>query len=267
MDEADLNDNMFGGGPKKRAGDPMNAQNGPKNKRRVNTTPPPSRRPIGPPNSPQPSKSPPATPPPPQSDVICLDTSPKPEDSNCNDRRNVVEDIHSHVDATKTVTLPNSENNDFKDESKNTIDEQLKRLIVRNRKNSLLNNEKMNSISEDSSAPVTSPILSILQTSLEDMDDKDNEELAMINNNDIPGHNAPKFLNTASSSPILQFHNHVGSSPSLHTRSPTDVEARLELQSANSTRVRLEVWKAIRNRSGWCFTFDFQPTTPVGKGF
>lgn len=238
VDEADLNDNMvFGGGPKKRSGDPMNNQHGNKNKRRTNATPPPSRRPIGAPNSPQPPK-PPTNP----QEVICLDTISKTDDSNC---KHSLDDLDDETTDENEATIPNG---NIKDGAKNSIDEQLKRLIVRNRKNVHAINEKTNTKLDELTSS-TSPILSILQTSLEDMDEKDNEELAMINEKESKI-DVSKFLNTATTSPTLSFRNHVRTPPDKNKfRSPTPIEARLELQSSLSTRVRLEVWKAIRNRS------------------
>lgn len=228
----------------------------PKNKRRVNTTPPPSRRPVGPPNSPQPPKPPPSSIQ--QPDVVHLDPPhPKQHHENCingktpNSRRTDSLTDNLVINDGHLSTINNSVGNQDSSGMKNTIDEQLKRLIHRNRKTT--HSDKTNSVGDNHST--MSPILSILQTSIENMDDKDNEELTRINDHEITSspHDATKFLNSSSSPVLSPFRNKVIGSPSParnYVRSPSDIEARLELQSTNSCRVRMEVWKAIRNRTG-----------------
>lgn len=246
VDEADLNDNMVFGGLRKRPGESFNSGYGQRNKRRVNATPPPSRRPQGAPNTPPLLQAP-----------LFLQVAGNPDHSamkmeeniDIKNGKNEIEILNNTIDDNDLHPNSNqSELNNCKDplKSDTSIDEQLKKLIGRNKRTA-------NSVNHNDESSITSPIMSILQTSLEDLDERENEEIAMINEKDSAYNDINKF---SSSSPILKtMHNHIrsptrsDSSLSQNLRPPTIREAHLELQTLHSTKLRLEIWKAIRNKS------------------
>lgn len=235
VDEADVNDNMAFGGIKKRAGDaapiPL------KNKKRRNDTPPPSRRPLGPPNTPPPKLI--------QPEINALESSIRQDEFNFPLKHN--ENI---ISEEKSIVLPINNDNDSSKISKHTnnMNEQLRKLQQFHKSGKEFSENRNDLYNNDNSDSLASPILSILQTSLEELDDKENEELVMINENDIAVNHNEAVLNndsyskSSTSSPASkQMPNHT---PTLTVR-----KARLQLQSQSCTKIRLGIWQAIRSQA------------------
>ena len=241
---------------RKRGGDVAQPQKG---KRKRNEVPPPSRRPWGPPN----------TPPPLNRNMINPSSASSKIDVSSN-KQVKIEDFdldqkngENRIDDDKSdISL--KENNK---KSYSSVNKQLRKLqlIHRTKKDndrlstSYVNNKRLDH--ENNEISGSSPILSILRTSLEDIDDKDNEELSKINNSEsiendvmkkdflkaknrgnVDNHNSDKLtLPAFSATFVLSF----GDLDDIVKR-----KARLELQTRAAVKLRLAVWKAIRSKTG-----------------
>ena len=249
---------------RKRGGDVAQPQKG---KRKRNEVPPPSRRPWGPPN----------TPPPLNRNMINLSNASSKIDATSN-KQVKIEDFdldqkngENRIDDDKSdISLKDNKR------SYSSVYKQLRKLqlIHRTKKDndrlstSYVNDKRLDH--ENNEISGSSPILSILRTSLEDIDDKDNEELSKINisesiENDVMKKDFLKAKNRGN------IDNHKSDKLTLPAFSATFVlsfddlddivkrKARLELQARAAVKLRLAVWKAIRSKIGKDITFvDFR---------
>lgn len=261
VDEADVTENMqLGQNARKRNGEiMMNSLQ--KGKRKRSETPPPSRRPVGTvPNTP-----------PPRLPGKLNDENDKRSDifKTVPDSKGVLKDLALSSDEPYKANNINIDNK----EKKPSVNRQLRKLQLmhRNKKenheHTLNDSNKYEEISDYLEG--SSPILSILRTSLEEPEDKDNDELLIINESSTNSNGRDNVTFTydenRSSSASNSSHGSsaLNKTPVSSVITPLNIDelfvnhtkdalAKIytQLHHRKVVRTRLSVWQAIRERVG-----------------
>ena len=238
-----------------------------KGKRKRSETPPPSRRPVGAPNTPPPKAK--------------LDENERRNNELLRlipDHKGVLKDLTGSLDKLNSLENDGSKNNEnhIKKPSSNVVSKQLRKLqqMHRNKKETVdLLPDKLDDISD---LDAQSPILSILRTSLEEPDDRDNDEISKINEtgstlvvddnlyDDDDDNNSNDSRST--STPISNVVTPVSAilSPLLmedmFRNMPVEQLKNIyrELHTRKVVKARLALWQAVRDRKGMNFQSFFQ---------
>ena len=248
VDEADVNENMPLGAnanQRKRSGDIMASLQ--KGKRKRSETPPPSRKPIGRPNVPPPKP--------------ILSNNTKEENEKrmeilrlLPDHKGVLKDLTGSLDKN---SLENSEKD--KQSSNVTVSKQLRKLqqMHRNKKGGTVDLTNDNHTDDIEHLDSHSPILSILRTSLEESDERDNDEVSQINERPVlyDDDNSNDSTSTTRTTPS------VAATPLSAILSPLLMEDMFrsksneqlksiyqELHTRKVVQIRQSIWQAIRGR-------------------
>lgn len=264
VDEADVTENMplSGQNQRKRSGEIVVALQ--KGKRKRIDTPPPSRKPVGTPNTPPPNSK------------NKIDDMDKRNELNriVPDHKGILKDLTGSLDRINSLDSTNEKTQDAtKKQSNSVVSKQLRKLqqIHRNKKENFeLSNEK---ITEDLTEQIDSgsPILSILRTSLEESDDTSNDEVSRITEGNVnfEDENGTNSSTTTSSnsntvtpvsilSPLLMedmFRN----MPAAQLKN-----VYKELHSRKAVKTRLAIWQAIRNRKDFTLVEELVKELPIG---
>ncbi|XP_066924176.1 integrator complex subunit 6-like [Clytia hemisphaerica] len=245
VDEADVNENMPLGAnanQRKRSGDIMASLQ--KGKRKRSETPPPSRKPIGRPNVPPPKP------------ILSNNTKEETEKllRLLPDHKGVLKDVTGSLDKN---SLENSDKD--KHSSNVTVSKQLRKLqqIHRNKKGVAVDLTNDNNTDDIEHLDSHSPILSILRTSLEESDERDNDEVSQINERSViyDDDNSNDSTSTTRTTPS------VAATPLSAILSPLLMEDMFrnksneqlktiyqELHTRKVVQIRQSIWQAIRGR-------------------
>jgi len=231
-----------------------------KGKRKRSETPPPSRRPIGTPNTP-----------PPKAKVEENERRNNELLRLIPDHKGVLKDLTGTLDKLNSLENNGGKNNENnKKLSNNVVSKQLRKLqqIHRNKKETVdLLPDRLDDISELDSQ---SPILSILRTSLEEPDDRDNDEISKINesssalvdgtlyDDDDDDDNSDSNDSRSTSTPTSNVVTPVSAilSPLLMEDTFRSMPAEQlkniyrELHTRKVVKARLALWQAVRERKG-----------------